>query len=314
MGGISSHGTAVPSSRRPRWRRRLAAVVLGFVATYTLLSAAGSYIAVMGNHSAWGMAPQQIGASYTAVSFPSRVDHLDLRGWLFRSGSASGRSVILVHGWHGDREDVDFGPLAHRFLAQGYDVLMFDMRASGLSPGTTQTFASDEPRDLLGAYDFMLQRGYRPDRMTILGNSMGGATVIEAAPQLAHVAALITDSAFTSVTSAVEGGLTLYTGLPGPLVLPALEFSRLWGVDPSVSPISVVASLPHRAFLFIQATGDQLVDPHSAIELREASPDPASRLLLIPGHSHLDTFRRSPTVFMAAVDAFIDSQIRAAGG
>ena len=96
---------------------------------------------------------------------------------------------------------------------------MFDMRASGRSGGSYETLAHYEPRDLLGAYDFMKARSYQPSKMVILGNSMGAATVIEASPELGHVAALISDSAYATVTAAVESAFTNYTDLPEFLAL-----------------------------------------------------------------------------------------------
>jgi uncharacterized protein len=303
-----------PGIKTRRWSpgrlwRRLRILVWAAAGLFLIASAAGSYVAVAADHNGPRVPPQQIGSDFQNVAFTSRVDHFALSGWLFRSASRTGESVIFVHGWRGGREDVDFVALARNFLAEGYDVLMFDMRGSGASGGLTQTFANDEPRDLLGAYDFMLARGYNPAKMVILGNSMGAATVIETAPMLSKVGALICDSSYTSVTSAAENGLTAETGLPGFLAAPALAFSRLWGVDPGLRPIDVVASLPKRAFLFIQSTGDNLVDPRSAGELRAASADPHSELLLIAGHSHLDTYHHNSKLFMQTVNAFIATQI-----
>jgi hypothetical protein len=37
-------------------------------------------------------------------------------GWLFRSEHPTGRSIILVHSWQGNREDVDFVALTRQLL------------------------------------------------------------------------------------------------------------------------------------------------------------------------------------------------------
>lgn len=279
------------------------------LAVFLGASVLGSYVALAGNRAPLPVPATRIGPSYENVNFRSRVDRIPLSGWLFRSPARTGRSIILVHGWGGNREDADFDPLARQFLAEGFDVLMFDMRGSGRSGGSNETLATDEPRDLLGAYDFMRARGYQPSRMAILGNSMGAATVIEAAPELSAVAALICDSSFTSVSAAVESAFTHYTKLPGALAWPTLVSARLWGVNPSVSPIDVVRRLPHRAFLFIQSRGDNLIPTTSAEQLRAASKDPDSRILLIDSHAHLDTYRAYPGLFMNTVNSFIAEQM-----
>ena len=234
---------------------------------------------------------------------------LRLSGWLFGSDHPTGRSIILVHGWQGNREDVDFVALTRRLLPRGYDVLMFDLRGSGLSMGSNETLAHDEPRDLLGAYDEMVSLGYAPGRMTVLGNSMGAATVIEAAPELTQVGALVADSAFTDLSSAMRSGLTRYTRLPGLLAIPAIEISRAFGVLPTLSPVDVVRSMPGRAFLFLHARGDRLLAVANADQLFSASSNHATRLVVIAGHDHMDTFTHNPTQYMAALLSFIEGQL-----
>ena len=299
-----------PTPRRSsRWARRLGTVSCVLVAIFLVASAVGARVVVAGSRRAFAVPASSISHRHLDVTFPSRIDHVRLSGWLFRADRPTGRSVILVHGWQGDREDVDFVALTRRLLPLGYDVLMFDLRGSGLSMGSNQTLAHREPRDLLGAYDHMLSRGYRPEQMTVLGNSMGAATVIEAAPELTAVGALVADSAFADLFTAMEGGLTRYTLLPGALAIPAIEASRVFGVLPTLSPVEVVRSLPDRAFLFLHARGDPLLAVANADQLFAASSNPASRLDVIAGHDHMDTYTHNPSGYMNVLLAFIDQQI-----
>lgn len=297
------------STRAGRRLGRLARAAAVLLALYLAASLVGSRVAVAGSRSPLALPPDRIGALWSDVEFASRDDHVPLSGWLFRPESPTGRSIILVHGWQGDREDVDFVPLARDLLARGYAVLLFDLRGSGLSGGSHQTFAHDETRDLLGAYDLMRSHGYRPEQMTILGNSMGAATVLEAARQLSDVAALVSDSAFADLSGALQSGLTRFTRLPGVLALPALQFARLWDVVPGLSPAEVVRSLPERAFLFIHARGDELLPLSNALELKAASADTSSRLLVVDGSDHLDTYTHDRTVYLHALLSFIDEQV-----
>jgi len=287
-------------------------VAAALVVLYLLASVVGARVAVAGSRAALAVPPSSIGRSYSDVTFPSRLDDVALSGWLFTAARPTGRSVILVHGWQGNREDVDFVPLTRELLARGYAVLLFDLRGSGSSGGDTQTFAHDEPRDVLGAYDFLRSRGYSPHLMTILGNSMGAATVLEAAPQLADVAALVSDSAFADLGDALQGGLTRFTHLPGVLAVPAMQAARLYDVLPTLSPADVVRSLPSRAFLFLHARGDRLLPVSNAITLRAASADADSRLVVIDGTDHLDTYTHDPQGYVLDLLAFIDQQIAAA--
>jgi uncharacterized protein len=288
--------------------RRLLRPTFVFLGAW-LASAVGARIVVAGSRRAFAVPASAISHRHLEVTFPSRVDHVRLSGWLFRADHPTGRSVILVHGWQGNREDVDFVAMTRQLLSRGYDVLMFDLRGSGLSMGSNQTLAHNEPRDVLGAYDRMLSPGYRPGQMTILGNSMGAATVIEAAPQLTAVGALVADSSFADLSKAMKGGLTHYNFLPGVLAIPAIEASRAFGVVPTLSPVDVVRSLPARAFLFLHARGDPLLNVANADQLFAASSNGASRLDVIAGHDHMDTYTHNPAAYMTILLAFIDQQL-----
>lgn len=298
-------------------RRRLARLARAagiLVALYLAASLVGSRVVVTGSRSPLPQPPVRVGALWSDVAFTSRDDHVPLSGWLFLPETPTGRSIILVHGWQGDREDVDFVRLGQDLLVRGYAVLLFDLRGSGSSGGSHQTFAHEETRDLLGAYDLMRSQGYRPELMTILGNSMGAATVLETAPQLSDVAALVSDSAFADLSGALQSGLSRFTRLPGVLALPALQFARLWGVAPGLSPAEVVRSLPDRAFLFIHARGDELLPLSNALELKAASAHTASRLLVVDGTDHLDTYTHDRRAYLDALLAFVDEQVAARSG
>ena len=298
------------TAQRPhRWSRRPATVCLALAAVFLLMSVVGARLVVAGSRGPFAVPASAISDHHATVAFPSRVDRLQLSGWLFRADHRTGRSIILVHGWQGDREDVDFVALARQLLPRGYDVLMFDLRGSGLSMGSNETLAHHEPRDLLGAYDFMVSMGYAPGQMTVLGNSMGAATVIEAAPELSKVGALVADSAFTDLSSAMQGGLTRYTRLPGAFAVPAIEISRAFGVMPTLRPVDVVRSLPGRAFLFFHSSGDPLLGVSNADQLFAASSNRASRLVVIAGGDHMDTYTHNPALFMTALLTFIDRQL-----
>ena len=296
-------------ARRSRWSRRLTTVSVFLVTLFFLASMVGARLAVAGSHGSFAVPASAIRGHHLDVTFRSRVDHVRLSGWLFRADHPTGRSVILVHGWQGNREDVDFVALTRQLLPRGYDVLMFDLRGSGLSMGSNQTFAHHEPRDLLGAYDHMIGLGYAPGQMTILGNSMGAATVIEAAPHLPAVGALVADSAFANLTSAMMGALTRYTLLPGLLAIPAIEASRAFGVLPTLSPVDIVRSLPGRAFLFLHAREDPLLSVANADQLFAASSNSSSRLDVIAGHDHMDTYTHNPAAYMTVLLAFINQQL-----
>jgi hypothetical protein len=61
---------------------------------------------------------------------------------------------------------------------------------------------------------------------------------VEVAPELTAVGALVAGSAFADLTSAMEGGLSRYTFLPGLVATAAMEASRAFGVLPTLRPVA----------------------------------------------------------------------------
>jgi pimeloyl-ACP methyl ester carboxylesterase len=297
--------------RRPR--RILPLVVAALAVIYVVTSIAVAWVLTMGTHTAPSVPATSIGRVFEDVSFASREDRLTLRGWLFHASPSNGRSVIFVHGWQGNRVDTSSGlwEKARDVVQHGYDALLFDLRSCGTSDGSRFTLATEEPRDVLGAYDFMVSRGYRSQAMTVLGDSMGASSMIEAAPQMPTVGALISDSAFAELRPLVEKELPKRSHLPGFLFNWGVTTSArlLFGVNPDLRPVDVVRSLPGRAFLFVQATDDDFIPSTDAVELDQASANAESRLALIPANAHVKEYLAHPDEYMRVVYGFIDQRL-----
>jgi pimeloyl-ACP methyl ester carboxylesterase len=254
----------------------------------------------------FGVRPQDLAPAYDTVSFPSRDDHLTLRGWLLHTAHPTGRSMVLLHGSNADRAiNAD---LARRVVAAGYDVLLFDFRGCGLSDGAHQTFGNLEQRDVLGAHDFMRARGYAPSLTSFLGTSDGATALLRAAPQMPDVAAVVSDSAFNRLEPLLRAFWTS-AEVPDRLVWVAMEWSRLDGTDPFRSTADAVRAMPSRAVLFIHARGDRTIPSSDAVSLRAASASPESRLWVTGGQGHMATFSAYPDEYLSRVLSFVDGQI-----
>src|SRR5579884_706726 len=174
-------GQSAHAGRRRRLLWLVAALVVVLALGYAGISVYAASVLTGGSHSPLTTDPTSIWPAYEDVSFASRGDHVHLAGWLFHAGGR-GRSAIIVSGRQQNRIDADYGtaPIARALLQHGDDVLLFDVRTTGQSGGPRQTLGTKEPRDLLGAYDLLIGRGYDPKQMTIIGDSQGGAVVLEA--------------------------------------------------------------------------------------------------------------------------------------
>jgi alpha-beta hydrolase superfamily lysophospholipase len=256
-----------------------------------------------------------IGAHRTDVSFPSRDAGLQLKGWLFRPDTPNGRIVITVHGWKQNRIDASYATdqVAHDLLQHGYAVLMFDLRACGESAGERFTLANREYLDLLGAYDFMKQDGagtpFDPRQMAVIGDSMGGASTLLASPEMPDVGALVIDSAFAELRPVLEYKLPQEMPLPAFYTQPVLWVGPLFQMDADLRPVDRVKAQPQRAFLFFHGAADDFISPAQGQELRAASANPQSDLVLVPGAKHVKTYSANPTAYMDRVYRFFDQQM-----
>src|SRR5438270_9761753 len=126
------------------WRRLVAALLIisglltsGYVALSLYIATRLVYVPQKPLYST----PAAFGLKYQNVTFPSREDHIQLRGWLIPGVLPDGgltvqRTIIVVHGTRTNRADKDAGLLnfSVALARHGFAVLAFDMRGTGESP------------------------------------------------------------------------------------------------------------------------------------------------------------------------------------
>lgn len=143
--------------------------------------------------------PAHFGLAHEEVAFQAS-DGLTLAGWLIPAKQPRG-NVIFCHGLGGNRAHV----CSHlRELSRlGLNVLAFDFRGHGESPGHTITFGAREVADVLGADRYLRERF--PDKPTlIVGISFGAAVTLQALPKLEDVAAAWVMAPFARLENALE--------------------------------------------------------------------------------------------------------------
>jgi predicted alpha/beta-fold hydrolase len=145
--------------------------------------------------------PAKYGLQYENISFQSRVDRLQMKGWYLPAKTPNGTTIIVAHGYKKNRlqDDVPVISLAGQLIDRGYSMLIFDFRNSGESEGDVTSVGQFEKNDLLGAVDWVKKNTNQ--QIVLLGYSMGGATSLLAAAEETEVQAVISDSAFNNLTA-----------------------------------------------------------------------------------------------------------------
>ena len=233
--------------------------------------------------------PASVGLDYGDVKVES-TDGVRLSGWWVpRKGSS--RSVLLVHGWGGNKSNEQILATAPIYAQAGYNVLMIDLRAHGESGGDRRTLGYRETLDVRGALDWLEKKGFEPEDTVLHGWSMGAATVVRSAPGTG-VAAVVEEAGYADLPPLLRRAIPDSSGLPA-LFNPAVMLSSklVLNFDPwAVVPKNEAEQLSEEETpLFIMhSTTDETVPYRNARMFREAYPD--ADFWRLEGYDHVEAF------------------------
>lgn len=291
-------------------RRILAVALLAAVIGYLSISYVVADRLTRAERHPIGRAPQVAAQTYEDIALRTS-DGLTLRGWFFPV--RGDRAAILIHGRHANRAEYQ-GRLEHIadfLIAQGFSVLLFDLRGHGDSDGVRFSLGQFERLDVASAIDFVTSRGFAEKRIALLGISLGAGTAIQELLLHPNVGALISDSSYSDAFTEVQEVLPQEGGIPGWFAPGVFVMTRIaFGLDgDQVRPIEVVRAHPERAILFIHCDTDPLIRVHQAEDLRAASANPSSALWIAHGCDHAAASDMYPAEYRTRVIAFLGSQI-----
>ncbi len=245
-----------------------------------------------------------------SVALTPRGESLPLAGWYFASATRE-RAVVLVHGKDSCRSRelrASTLDLVGRLHSRGFSVLMIDLRGHGESAQARMTYGLTERRDVLGAVDWLLARGYPAGRVGVLGASLGGASAIGAAAEEPAIGALVTDSAFADFHEMIDLRFRGLSGLPAIFLPGSRALARLLtGHDlRQAKPERDAERIAARPMLVIHASRDPFVPVEHAQRLAAVS---GARLWVTEGERHLASFARNPTEYVEQITEFFDRHL-----
>jgi fermentation-respiration switch protein FrsA (DUF1100 family) len=276
--------------------------------------------------------PASLGLRFANVTFPSREDHLVLKGWFIPGVLPDGRltadrTIVVVHGTWANREDRGdkqlelTGDLARRGLA----ILAFDMRGMGESPPAPLSFGYYEQRDVLGAVDYLRAGPLafpelgRPRAIGGLGVSMGAATLLIASANEPSIKAVVSDSAYAEIVPLIERDLSRYQvavigSVPWVFAPSALVMARLlYGVDYfAVRPVDSVAGVAPRPLLLIHGARDEYIPVINFDRLHKAASSPPTSQVtswLVPKARHAQGYKIAGGDYVTRVGRFFDAAL-----
>ena len=292
-----------------RFLKIILRIIPVIVVLYAGLSVAGAILVMRIPRLPVEGSPSDVGLAYTNVSFPARNDsNILLKGWYFQG--QGDKTILIVHGGFQTRVDnvVDTLDLTKSLVADGYNVLLFDLRGRGESQGKGLNMLTNE-NDIGGAVDFLKTRG-ETAHLGIIGFCSGAATTaIFASGE--NIGAVVLDGCFATVDSMVTRQATTRS-IPAFLVdsfIPGLRLTvRLfYGAVPE-NPINVVPKITCPVF-FIHEQNDNLTTTQETDELFATAKNPADELWEIPGALHSEGYKADPVDYVNKVNAFFAAEL-----
>jgi len=211
--------------------------------------------------------------------------------------------VVLAHGLSQTRADL----LAEARVLRdaGYGVLLFDLRAHGESQGETSTWGDKERLDVRAALDFARARpDVDPERVALVGFSIGSAAVAEVAAKDARVRAVVLLSPFNTLWLAAAYDFRRFgvVSQSGALV----PFWRRGIALDEVRTIDAVEHIRPRPLLIVMGTeesGQPLADELFA-KVRGYA-----QTWRIPGAGHGNFAATEPREYPRRLRAFLDAAL-----
>jgi fermentation-respiration switch protein FrsA (DUF1100 family) len=256
--------------------------------------------------SAPSRTPTDVGISrYENVSFKTS-DGLRLDGWFILPTTQPGSAFIFVHGLGANRSELL--DEAAMFARRGYGALLIDLRNHGTSEGTMTTLGYAEVEDVRAAVQYLFTRSeVDPQRIGLLGHSMGAATVLRAAARIPQARVVIAESAFTSLDDNIAEGVQGLTGLPpvpfAPLVIWFGERETGMNIQ-QVRPIDDVPLISPRGVMLIHGARDPIIPVRNSEQLYQVAHEP-KQLYIVSNAEHNGLYAANPQDFEIQVMSFI---------
>ena len=232
-----------------------------------------------------------------------------LRGWMFTPDRPNGNAVLVLHGIDDSRASQS--GLAGMFLEHGYTVLTPDSRAHGESGGELATYGLLEADDVHRWVSWLMD-DESPRHVFGIGESLGGAVLIESLAVESRFSALVADSSFASLERIARDRVAERLPLPlaigrilaAPPVWAAFLYARVrYGLDfRDASPETALAR-SMTPVLLIHGLNDRLTLPEHS-KVLAASNRQWTELWLVPGATHTGAFSAARPEFEDRVLGF----------
>ncbi|MFA6197530.1 MAG: alpha/beta fold hydrolase [Patescibacteria group bacterium] len=202
--------------------------------------------------------PSHTKLAFETIDFKS-TDDKALKGWFIPATNQDAGpkpTIVVAHGLSLSKaQSLDWS----YYLADQYNLFLFDFRGHGESAPSVTTYGDKETKDLIGAVNYVASRNdVNKDRIGVFGYDMGASAVLLGARDLPNVKAIVADSPRARLSDEFWHWFDQYKIARRPLtVLAELWSIAFRGSNPYLAaPADKIESINQPIFL-IGADGDE---------------------------------------------------------
>ena len=247
------------------------------------------------------------------VYFQSRDSDIKLNGWLFNY--FPNRPIIIVtHGISPNGKCKSESNIIASFLVnKNFNVLTIDLRNYGQSDTVSSydDLGLESYNDILGAFDFLKQIGFKPNSIGLHGISLGASTSIFAANAEPQILAIWADSPLAEFNMILKDEIARY-GLAIEFG-PAVSFAGriLTGIDPT--ELSPAKKLSNKQFYFFtHGDSDTRVLTRHFNYFKEYAnvKDINAEFWLVKDAHHVDAMFKYPEIYSEKMEVFFNKVLK----
>lgn len=238
-------------------------------------------------------------------------DRVRLVGHTLMAAGDSHRWLVYAPGFGGTwKSGLSIG---HRFALAGYNLVLVDLRAQGESGGLVCGAGHLDRRDLVSWCSYVAAQDPQA-QIVLMGSSMGGAAVLEAAGEAdlpAQVVAVVSDSAYADAwNEAIHVMGTMGANGKAMPAHPVLDFARLsfrrQRGSYDFAKASAVKAVEHARvpLLLLHGDDDTSVPIYNATRIAKAAGG-TCKVVTFPGSGHCSANLNEPSAYYTAVFDFL---------
>ena len=226
--------------------------------------------------------------------------------WYVPAETATNKTVIVVHGFTNDKEDMK--PYAWMFHELGYNVLMPDNISHGDSEGQIMGYGWNDRLNVIKWAEMLVEQN-SDSEITLFGVSMGAATVMMASGEESlpdQVVNIIEDCGYSSVWDELKYQAKEMYNLPAfPILYEVSAISKI-RAGFSYGQASSVNQLKNntRPVLFIHGSDDTFV-PTSMVYKNYQATQGEKELYIVKGAGHAKSFETDPQAYIEKISTFL---------